>query len=62
MVPKPTLFFINAAILTLILALVAGIILSFPGGSLVKRLITRAPQLQTCAWLNLLIFGAAFWI
>lgn len=60
--PKLTRVFVKAAFLYLILALVVGIILSFPGGSPIGGLFAPYLHLLTFGWLTQLIFGVALWM
>lgn len=60
--PKLTRAFIKAALIHLVLALVAGILLAFPGGSPVPGLFAPYLHMLTFGWLTQFIFGVAIWL
>ncbi len=60
--PTLTRWFLKAAILYLLLALIAGIALAFPSTSPISGFFPAYFHMLTFGWLTQLIFGVAFWM
>ncbi|MFN8404710.1 MAG: hypothetical protein U0V48_14315 [Anaerolineales bacterium] len=60
--PTLTRWFLKAAILYLLFALVAGIALAFPSTSPISGFFPAYFHMLTFGWLTQLIFGVAFWM
>ena len=60
--PTLTRWFLKAAILYLLLALIAGIALAFPSTSPLAGFFPAYFHMLTFGWLTQLIFGVAFWM
>ena len=60
--PTLTRWFLKAAILYLLFALVAGIALAFPAAGTISGFFPAYFHMLTFGWLTQLIFGVAFWM